>query len=394
MCIGFYTTGIPLLDAVEYKSLDLRVRLRRSSQQETPIIFAVIDDKSLAIQGQWPWPRSTIAQVIHLLSRAGASVIALDIVFPEPKTDDVMLLEAIQTSRCPVVLGYLLSASSSMVGHQEKKGLNIKASGIYRHSCDLRDDAEFLPLQYNNFEAGLVDRTPVPVSAGYINLIPDTDGYDRYIPAVIEYYDKFMVPFSFVVAAHYLSGECSLNTTPKGNISATVGGTSIPIDVYGRLLVGYRGGDAKLPQISLSDILAGTISAKVCRGKIVIVGANAPSLGDLHCTAKEKHLPGMVVHGTVINNIIENNFLRTPPHLPASTIALMVVVGVGVSLIGCSAVGISRFFVRLTPMLIYIVVCFFVFTISGIVLPVIWPTISGAAVFLVLSVLSEIRLAR
>ena len=43
-----------------------------------------IDDESLARTGQWPWPRSTVAQLISKLREQGAPVIAMDILFSEP----------------------------------------------------------------------------------------------------------------------------------------------------------------------------------------------------------------------------------------------------------------------------------------------------------------------
>src|SRR5438128_12231222 len=49
-----------------------------------PVTIVDIDEKSLAKLGQWPWPRSRIADMIINLTRLGAVVIAFDIVFAEP----------------------------------------------------------------------------------------------------------------------------------------------------------------------------------------------------------------------------------------------------------------------------------------------------------------------
>ena len=42
-----------------------------------------IDDQSLARIGQWPWPRSKIAELVDRLGSSAAAV-AFDIVFAEP----------------------------------------------------------------------------------------------------------------------------------------------------------------------------------------------------------------------------------------------------------------------------------------------------------------------
>src|SRR6201996_6033187 len=51
-----------------------------------PVTIVDIDEKSLADPrlGQWPWPRTRIADIINNLTRMGAVVIAFDVVFAEP----------------------------------------------------------------------------------------------------------------------------------------------------------------------------------------------------------------------------------------------------------------------------------------------------------------------
>src|ERR1700726_2842539 len=61
-----------------YQRIDPRVKTAR------PVTIVDIDEKSLAKLGQWPWPRTRIADLITNLTRLGAVVIAFDIVFAEP----------------------------------------------------------------------------------------------------------------------------------------------------------------------------------------------------------------------------------------------------------------------------------------------------------------------
>src|ERR1700761_5156058 len=49
-----------------------------------PVTIVDIDEKSLARLGQFPWPRTRIADLVASLTRMGAVVIAFDIVFSEP----------------------------------------------------------------------------------------------------------------------------------------------------------------------------------------------------------------------------------------------------------------------------------------------------------------------
>src|SRR5262249_29752909 len=49
-----------------------------------PIRVVDIDEKSLAMIGQWPWPRTTVRDLLLGLTSKGAAVVAFDILFAEP----------------------------------------------------------------------------------------------------------------------------------------------------------------------------------------------------------------------------------------------------------------------------------------------------------------------
>src|SRR5262252_689786 len=59
---------------------------------ELPVRIVDIDEASLAKIGQWPWPRTTVRDLLAELATKGAAVVAFDILFAEP---DRTSLEAI-----------------------------------------------------------------------------------------------------------------------------------------------------------------------------------------------------------------------------------------------------------------------------------------------------------
>src|SRR6202011_1296942 len=62
-----------------FQRIDPRVKTAR------PVVIVDIDEKSLASKlGQWPWPRTRMADLVTNLTRLGARVIAFDVVFSEP----------------------------------------------------------------------------------------------------------------------------------------------------------------------------------------------------------------------------------------------------------------------------------------------------------------------
>src|SRR5882672_6402528 len=63
-----------------FQVLDPRIKNQR------PVTIVDIDERSLADPrlGQWPWPRTRIADIVASLTQLGAVVIAFDAVFSEP----------------------------------------------------------------------------------------------------------------------------------------------------------------------------------------------------------------------------------------------------------------------------------------------------------------------
>src|SRR5512138_1089482 len=69
---------------------------RRAPPPSPALVLVGIDDESLAARGQWPWPRYRLAMLLDRLRRAGAEVVALDLLMPEQDRSD---LEVIRTER-------------------------------------------------------------------------------------------------------------------------------------------------------------------------------------------------------------------------------------------------------------------------------------------------------
>lgn len=79
-----YLRSPSFFELLELKTIDARFRGRPSVAAGKDIVIAVIDEKSLDEIGRWPWPRTTIARLVDVLTSYGARVIAFDIVFSEP----------------------------------------------------------------------------------------------------------------------------------------------------------------------------------------------------------------------------------------------------------------------------------------------------------------------
>jgi CHASE2 domain-containing sensor protein len=66
--------------APEYWAYDLMSGFRPRAAG-TPVIVVAIDDNSLKRIGDWPWPRSYIADIIDTLSKNGARALGVSILY-------------------------------------------------------------------------------------------------------------------------------------------------------------------------------------------------------------------------------------------------------------------------------------------------------------------------
>ena len=57
----------------------------RTPDPSFPVRIVDIDDASLASVGQWPWPRTRLADLVTRLKGAGARSVTLDLILAEPK---------------------------------------------------------------------------------------------------------------------------------------------------------------------------------------------------------------------------------------------------------------------------------------------------------------------
>src|SRR6185436_10828267 len=72
------------LDRLNALVFDAYQNLQPRPVAESAVVVVDIDDESIRKFGQWPWPRTFLADMIDRLGGMGAASIGLDILFSEP----------------------------------------------------------------------------------------------------------------------------------------------------------------------------------------------------------------------------------------------------------------------------------------------------------------------
>src|SRR5689334_7872904 len=91
LALLFGVAGLRIVDPAPIRELRVRTfdtfqAIAPRVKKARPVTIVDIDEKSLASPklGQWPWPRTRIADIIRTLTTLGAVAIAFDAVFSEP----------------------------------------------------------------------------------------------------------------------------------------------------------------------------------------------------------------------------------------------------------------------------------------------------------------------
>ena len=63
---------------------DAYQRLFPLERTAEPVVIVAIEENSLREFGQWPWPRTRMAELIRAIAAGKPAAIGIDIFFPEP----------------------------------------------------------------------------------------------------------------------------------------------------------------------------------------------------------------------------------------------------------------------------------------------------------------------
>ncbi|MBW1835594.1 MAG: CHASE2 domain-containing protein [Deltaproteobacteria bacterium] len=425
MGIFTYFVGIQFLDDIELQTIDLRFKIRGRISPGGEVVLAVIDEKSIAKEGKWIWPRSKMADLITKVSGAGAKVIGFDIGFLEAdeksvvqtidkiqkdlknltssnmavtryldrlriKSDhDQYLADAIRNSRAKVVLGYFFQMGSDVLGH-------FSEEDIRTHQKNTRYSA-YKAIRYTSAEAQEIQliEAAVPQSnieaissatdySGFFNMFPDPDGVFRWIPGVIKFKDMLYAPLSLMLVSAFLDTPLSLNVAEYGIEDIQIGKLSIPADEFGRILINYRGEEKSFPHIPVTDILNGNISSDALQDKIVLVGATAVGIYDVRVTPFGTLFPGLEIHANVVDSVLSKDFIHQPGWAKIFDLLAIIITGTILGIVLPRSGVISGAVVVLSLLSGYVWLCQFLFSKGGWILNLVYPL--AGIVFIYISI--------
>jgi adenylate cyclase len=165
----------------------------------------------------------------------------------------------------------------------------------------------------------------------------EDNGVLRRLPLLIRHAGA-VVPSLALAAAMHAEGVSSASVEADGDgLSLRVGRHRLPMDRTGRATLHLIGGPASYASVSALDILGGRYPVSRLRGKTVFIGTSAVGLNDLHNTAVDPRFPGLKIHSAMVENILQDDLVRSPDWGVQAIVAICL--GVGAVMAGMFALG-------------------------------------------------------
>ena len=368
VALGLHVRAPQFVEQLRFQIFDTYQRLSPRPPADVPVVIIHIDDSSLRRIGQWPWPRTLVAELVRKLHDAGAAAIGMDLIFAEPdrtspenviplweETEgtmgirdalghlpehDAVFADAVR--RAPVVTGFALIREPG--GARPPRPYTIEITG-----------ASPLPVLpgFTGVAASLPRIDAGARGVGAFNFLPEVDGVLRRLPLMLRLGEAIHPTFSLELLRVLIGAEgyeirvdeAGIEGAPPAVREVVVGGLVVPTDETGRIWLHFTRPESRR-MISAWRVLAGELADDALSGQVVVIGTSAAGLKDLRATPLDLAAPGVAAHATALEQILLGHFLERPAWVEPVELVYMLVLGLVLILllrrlkaIGCAVLG-------------------------------------------------------
>jgi adenylate cyclase len=319
----------------------------RAFERDGPVRVVAIDEASLAELGQWPWPRTRLAEATRRLAELGAAAIAFDIIFNEPDRASVESMIATLSSGAlrdglsaqlvgaetndqafaktladiPAVL------SASLLPASTTRDLAPKA-GI----AHAGDDPQPFIIAFDGIAGPLPVLAAAAKGIGAINWLPDRDQVVRHVPLLVRLKSTIFPSLALeslrvaegattiVVRSSNASGQTAFGR-PTGVNALKIGDREIQTGANADIRPYYTVTQSDR-FISFARLLRNEVVKDEVEGRIVLIGTTATGLSDVRATPLEASVAGVEIHAQIVEALIGGAILARPDWAPAAETVL------------------------------------------------------------------------
>lgn len=400
-------TVLQRLDEIFY---DTRLRLTMPQTLDERIVIVDIDEKSLADEGRWPWPRDRVARLVDVLfEQQGIALLGFDTVFAEPDESSGLqqlqrlaegplaqqpgFAQQVEALRSELDRDARLAAAlrdrPAVLGYYFTSDRGGRTSGVL--PTPVMDAAALqgrraLFTQWDGYGANIGPLTAAAGSAGFFNAITDADGVVRSMPLLADYQGRYYESLALAMFRQLLQWPAVMPGFPPErflssdylalkSVRLVKNGRhlDIPVDQRVAALVPFRGSGGpeggSYRYVSATDLLNGRLAPGELRGRIVLLGTTAPGLMDLRVTPVGEAYPGVETHANLLSALLDGELKVRPDYATGFELVQLLLVGVLLAVVLPLLSAARAAWLSVAVLLVLVALNTLFYTASGLVLP-------------------------
>jgi serine phosphatase RsbU (regulator of sigma subunit) len=316
------------VEELRLNGFDAAQRLWPQVEADDGVVIVAIDEQSLAEKGQWPWPRTLMAELVRRIAAGKPSVLGIDILFAEPDRFSPPRLAETVAGLSPEMKATL----EGLPGSDEGLGKAIASvptvlvvvpdrdtppAGPLRITTPVReqvsDPRPFL-LRYTSLVRVIPEIAQNALAEGSVGLepAPDSipDGVLRRVPLVISVGGRLIPAFAATVVALADHQRSLVIRTGSQGVEAVIAGKSVaPTDRRARAIMHFA--PPKLRYFPAADVLDPEFDPAQFAGRIVLLGVTGLGIVDQKKTPLGL-MDGVQLHAQLIQSIRDGSLLQRP----------------------------------------------------------------------------------
>ena len=381
----------------ENQSLDWRFRNFLQKGHASPdIIIVALDDQSFDSEemlenfGRWPWRRKLYAGLVHYLREWGARAVALDVIFQgaDPHAGDDDQFAEVLKEAPDSVLAFSLNKGNF---REKDPAVRAKLKQLLTRYVVPVPPASQLPFPtYTGIDMPSTQLLDTRTRIGCVTVQADADGLFRRVMPLFQFRDHVYPSFPVAIAALASGHGGQTSIGAAGGSTLTFAGHSVPLDSEGRMMIRWYGPAYSYKRYPVWEVFNSAmayeqdqkpmIPPSTFKGKIVLIGPTAVGVSDLHPNAYSANYAGVEIHATVIQNLMQGDFLHTArPSVGSIAIVGMALLMAGVVYLFNSAVLYTL--LAMGGTLLYTGIICWLFRRESLWVPLVGPLVAGTTAF-------------
>lgn len=305
-------------------------QLRPRARISAPAILVEIDDKSLSELGQWPWPRTRIADLIDRIAAYEPAAIGLEVFFPEPDRLSPDRFAVSLEQRSPELAARLRSypSNDSILAHAIlRHHVVLPIAGLGRPSPNLESFAHFrakhevmysprnLPLRrYVGVLQAIDEIQEAAAGRGLASVELGSDNVLRNVPLIALIGDIPVATFTLELLRVATNSTINAVQSSEGIVDVQLGSRAVAkAQANGEMRIRF-GHRMEGLFISAADVLAGRVDRARLNGKLVVVGVTALGLAGQVTTPLGVQMSGSEIYVQLIEQLLDNTPLYRTEH--------------------------------------------------------------------------------